>query len=115
MSTYEQIINRRGAKSRTLFVIATALMVVYSGLTMGSIFLVYALYEPQYGFALWEKVVWTVAVVTNLPLCKYGQTLHTRWSAALERYERDNNIDPEWYELLDADRRQRAKRGHYRV
>lgn len=101
MDSYEKFAASKWKTNRKWFNFCEAMLVFYSMLTFGSIFIAIALYEPRYGFAVWEQVLWTLVIIANLPFCKWLQIQCEIWEIYLESYERKNGLNTDYLQWKD--------------
>lgn len=106
MDSHDRFMASKWMKNRKWFTFAGFMMVVHAGLTFASIILVYTLFEPRYGFELWEQIVWTFVSVLNAVLCKWGQHKHVTWEIYLDGYERHYGLNSDYHEFVDDMKRQ---------
>jgi len=87
--------------NRKWFRFCEALVVIYSMLTFGSIFILYSLYVPQYEFKTWEQILWTLVIIANVPFCKWLQIHCQIWEIYLDAYERKNGLNTDYLQWKD--------------
>ncbi|WJJ54946.1 hypothetical protein [Xanthomonas phage RTH11] len=101
MDRLERLEKSKWAKNRKWFNVCSFAMVLHGCLTFGSVFMLYALFVPRYGFEPWEQVLWTVVAFLNLGLCKWGQWRHVTWEIYLDAHERRNGLNADYHEFVD--------------
>lgn len=93
--------NNDWPKSRRLFNVATGATMLLTFFVLFLLVGMIGVFNPQYGFSLWQKVAIVIGMLVSFPLCVWVQGRMTFWEICLDAYERKHGLNAEYHAFVD--------------